>query len=122
MYSVEVRTKILQVSDKSVLFQVTCNFTVISTDGVDLTITINKARSPNQTLNHSLLCRENEPILVHFNDLQSHEKYFFFIQWTAQDICTLSGAVGSFETIAYGGPGINDDVYVLLVLLILEPL
>ena len=64
MHTVEVRASILESDENSVNIQVDCNYTVISTDGVNLTISINKASGSQLTLNKSLLCIDDKATMI----------------------------------------------------------
>ena len=102
-YTVEVRANILQFNENSVKIQVDCNYTVISVDGVNLTISVNKAGS-QLTLNRSLLCREDKSTTIIVNNLQRNTKYYVFALWTGSLYeksrqCTLSMPFVGFETL-----------------------
>ena len=71
MHTVEVRAKILQFN---VNIQVDCNYTVISTDAVNLTICVNKASGSQLALNKSLLCKEDKATMISFQDLQQNTR------------------------------------------------
>ena len=106
MHTVEVRANILEFDENSVDIQVDCNYTVISTDGVNLTISINKASGSQLALNKSLLCEEDKATMISFQDLQQNTMYYVVALWTGNDFherspqCTLSMPPVEFETVA----------------------
>ena len=80
-YTVEVRASITQFNENSVKIRVDCNYTVISVDGVNLIISINKAGS-QLAQNKSVLCKETESPTVSVNGLQKNTIYYVFALWT----------------------------------------
>ena len=108
MHTVEVKANILEFDENSVKIQVDCNYTVISTDGVNLTISVNKdiASGSQLTLNKSLVCKEDKATMINFQDLQQNTRYYVVALWTGNDLhkrstqCTLSMPFVEFETIA----------------------
>ena len=85
MHTVEVRASVLEFDENSVNIQVDCNYTVISTDGVNLTISVNKVSGSQLALNKSLLCKDDKATMISFQDLQQNTKYYVVALWTDND-------------------------------------
>ena len=96
----------MELDENSVNIQIHCNYTVISTDGVNLTISINKASGSQLTLNKSFLCTDDKATMISFQDLQQNTKYYVVALWTGNNFherntsCMLSMPSVNFETMA----------------------